>query len=215
MRQERAFMLVEGLIVLAMIAVLAAIAIPNFLERETRARLAGVRSDLRHVAQACDAYAVDSGLKMYPFGVISFITPERESANWGWLTERLTTPVAYLPSLPFDPFGEDYLIPSGSGQPPVHSHAIAGSLTTRYRMVTRQIWPGRQGMYSPSPAEWLSTWPIFSTKLGAPEVIPYLLTSIGPDRIEDVIPPYSPRIYDPSNGTVSWGDVVRFGAFTR
>ena len=45
-----AFTLIELLIVVAIIAILAAIAVPNFLEAQVRARVARVKSDFRSLA---------------------------------------------------------------------------------------------------------------------------------------------------------------------
>ena len=55
----KAFTLIELLIVVAIIAILAAIAVPNFLEAQTRSKISRVRSDLRSLATALESYCVD------------------------------------------------------------------------------------------------------------------------------------------------------------
>ena len=92
-----AFTLIELLIVVAIIAILAAIAVPNFLEAQTRSKIARVKADQRSVATALEAYAVD--YTRYP-------------PDDGWPTQlfleqypALTTPVAYITSVEIrDPF---------------------------------------------------------------------------------------------------------------
>ena len=66
---KKGFTLIELLIVVAIIAILAAIAVPNFLEAQTRAKVSRVKSDLRTYATAIESYAVDNN------------RPPRESNN--------------------------------------------------------------------------------------------------------------------------------------
>ncbi len=97
--KKEAFTLIELLIVVAIIGILAAIAVPNFLNAQTRAKLARVKSDLRSAEMALEAYRVDNNA--YPF---PFTRPPNRLIN----VCELTTPISYLPSLnamddPFKP----------------------------------------------------------------------------------------------------------------
>jgi prepilin-type N-terminal cleavage/methylation domain-containing protein len=50
------FTLIELLIVVAIIAILAAIAVPNFLEAQVRAKVSRAHSDMRSIAIALEGY---------------------------------------------------------------------------------------------------------------------------------------------------------------
>jgi prepilin-type N-terminal cleavage/methylation domain-containing protein len=58
-RKRRAFTLVEIMIVVAIIAFLAAIAVPAFMRARKRAQATQVINDLRLIASAVDQYAVE------------------------------------------------------------------------------------------------------------------------------------------------------------
>ena len=58
-RGKYAFTLIQLLIVVAIIAILAAIAVPNFLEAQVRAKTARVKADMRTLATGMESYAVD------------------------------------------------------------------------------------------------------------------------------------------------------------
>jgi len=67
MRKERGFTLIELLIVVAIIGIIAAIAIPNLLNAINRGRQKRSMADMRTIATAVEAYAVDNSF--YPRGV--------------------------------------------------------------------------------------------------------------------------------------------------
>jgi len=105
--RAKAFTLIELLIVVAIIAILAAIAVPNFLEAQVRSKISRVKSDMRSLATAIEAYKVDNNCYPttalhsqggravdYPLGFVC-------GDGGGWL---VTTPAAYIASWPLDPF---------------------------------------------------------------------------------------------------------------
>ncbi|MEO8376979.1 MAG: prepilin-type N-terminal cleavage/methylation domain-containing protein, partial [Candidatus Sumerlaeota bacterium] len=57
---KKGFTLIELLIVVAIIAILAAIAVPNFLEAQTRSKVSRVKADMRSIATAVEAYRIDN-----------------------------------------------------------------------------------------------------------------------------------------------------------
>jgi general secretion pathway protein G len=93
--KRRAFTLIELLIVVAIIAILAAIAIPNFLSAQVRSKIARAESDMRSVSLALEAYYTD--YNDYP--------PEDGYAQLDWAAFRaLTSPVPYITAMPVDAF---------------------------------------------------------------------------------------------------------------
>ncbi len=98
-RQSAGFTLIELLIVVAIIGILAAIAVPNFMNARVRAKVAQAKADIRTLAMAHEQYYLDNNT--YP----------NESEHDPWQRKRveaglfwLTTPVAYLSAIPLDPF---------------------------------------------------------------------------------------------------------------
>ncbi len=110
---SKAFTLIELLIVVAIIAILAAIAVPNFLEAQTRAKVSRVKSDFRTMATSIETYALDKNGRY-------------DITRWQrWVTyafRGITTPIAYMNSIPRDPFippaVAGYQIPSEPTQSP-------------------------------------------------------------------------------------------------
>ena len=103
----RGFTLIELLIVAAIIAILAAIALPNFLEAQARAKTAREWSDMRSLATALEAYAVDQNAYPSHGEILANSTIHVPAILAGINTMEftpasLTTPIAYCSSLPND-----------------------------------------------------------------------------------------------------------------
>lgn len=92
-RSQDGFTLIELLIVVAIIGILAAIAVPNFLNAQIRAKVARVEAELRTCGSAIETYRIDHGY--YP----TYKNPKDLDPAPHFLPISLTTPVAYLSSL--------------------------------------------------------------------------------------------------------------------
>ncbi|MCE5231385.1 type II secretion system protein GspG [bacterium] len=149
--------LFEILIVIVIVAVLAAIAVPNFLEAQTRSRVSRAQADMRSIAVAIESYNVDNGF--YP----------------GNLDVLWNGSVQYMSSQVIDP----YSVEEGKGRRPFY---YARGIEAWKRLTQAGI------------------------NVGPPSENLWLVWSTGPDGRND----NASIMYDPTNGTVSAGDVFKY-----
>ena len=117
MKSRKGFTLIELLIVVAIIGILAAIAIPNFLEAQIRSKVARAKAEIRNLAVNIETYYIDHN--SYPFPQVNVIDDDSpcsgcDAADFqvgyaGKVPTILTTPIAYTSSLPMDPFRKEPL----------------------------------------------------------------------------------------------------------
>ena len=99
---KKGFTLIELLIVVAIIGILAAIAVPNFLNAQIRAKIAKVESDIKAISTGLEMYKLDNNSYPGDHDLDNFMNLENGLF-------RLTTPISYLATLPTDPFVEQKL----------------------------------------------------------------------------------------------------------
>jgi prepilin-type N-terminal cleavage/methylation domain-containing protein len=219
---KKGFTLIELLIVVAIIAILAAIAVPNFLEAQIRSKVSRAKADQRSLATALEAYAVDNN--NYPpirapntqTGVNgpSVFLPGLAGVSSRFI--RLTTPIAYITSVfrdPFIPANLDYAktVTSDAVNATVRSSGPApggtGDGYDTYDYVdARSFLPGgvlgnrTDGAARCSGARWhiVSAGPDLINAFGGGTTLVATRRNWGMD-------------YDPTNGTISNGDIVRIG----
>ena len=249
---RKGFTLIELLIVVLIIAILAAIAVPNFLEFQTRAKVSRTKSDLRVMATGIEAYYVDWNI--YPRDTNDDLDLRQKNGTGGLTgngtvdqpyciditnddfvqcangSVTLTTPISYLNTILNDPFAPrvninglgrlTYMVGSGSW-----SYTEVG-FNSDYQDSNSIFWATSPP--SPTPVARVGnkpTWvaigvgpdtliadnyflafPAMPATPGASTLLLGGLYPAQPNQFTD---------YDPTNGTVSLGDVHRFGGAWR
>ncbi len=195
---KKGFTLIELLIVVAIIAILAAIAIPNFLAAQVRSKVSRTKADMRTVQTAVESYYVDN--TAYP-EIVAI-------AGLGYsLPITLSTPIAYISSIPLDPFG-----PSPATD--VYSRG------STYWYSTWDYFERKYTLWGLSA----NPWAVDPSGGTSSERTKWCLMSRGPDRVQaqniamedgtggaaEVDVPYR-WMYDPTNGTISRGNIIVSG----
>lgn len=182
--KSKAFTLIELLIVVAIIGILAAIAVPNFLNAQIRAKVARSQSDMRSLGTALEMYHLDNN--QYP------PTPDTAANLRLARLAKLTSPMAYMSSVPLDPFRQ--------GIDPSNTNALFQPEDSAY-----PLW---EPDYADTRREngTFARIPEYENQYGS-----FLLHGAGPDTDYEAAQGNLLHLYDSSNGIVSGGDFYRSG----
>lgn len=180
---QKSFTLIELLIVVAIIGILAAIATPNFLNAQTRAKVARAVSNMKSVQTALESYYLDK--QSYPRWAWD---------GWGNLTNHytgfrdLTTPVSYVAAGAFDN-------PFKSSIQKSHTVADGRELDPFLELGTFRV-KGDQFNFTEFPR---NAWLLESS---GPDIA---------DDYNGEQYPVRGIVYQPTNGLTSRGDIFRAG----
>jgi general secretion pathway protein G len=204
---RRGFTLIELLIVIAIILILIAIALPNFLEAQQRARLTSTRACLHMYMQSNEAYYTDFNIHIPDVdGGEREKTTRQSWANLFGINRgircdgselcsymMLTTPIPYTKTLCYDPFLEQ------QGDSTIGKNISLPEYTTYFSGGVQRVEYGKR--YG----------------------LRYVFLSRGPDLDQDANSydgvfehlgrhthheSHTPVIYSPTNGSKSDGDLV-------
>ncbi|MBI1292926.1 prepilin-type N-terminal cleavage/methylation domain-containing protein [bacterium] len=233
--KTRGFTLIELLIVVAIIAILAAIAVPNFLEAQVRAKVSRTQADMRSMALGVEAFRVDNN--KYPEGTDNADRyPETIQTYLGALAPgyytfrsrgggeiagkdfaTLTTPVAYVTTVFLDPFVQQ------NGGILTYSYRDTkdkknGYIITSFGPDSDALSPNGKGTLSLNPlgTQVDTKTPSRMGDVNERAVIAYmeatdaaLVSTV--DAGGGLRTVLSDLAYDPTNGTISDGDIYRVG----
>jgi prepilin-type N-terminal cleavage/methylation domain-containing protein len=187
--KKKGFTLIELLIVVAIIGILAAIAVPNFMNAQVRAKLARVEADLKALATALTMYRFDNGRP----------PNDMTTPNHGWVVSyaMLTTPVSYMSNILADVFQADDVL-QGSGV-----HRIGGPEGLLSYDYGTDEFHGYTGANKNPNHAWYRAWRNSTWKIG----------SCGPDlkylNVTHISGWISGTAFDATNGLNSAGDIFR------
>jgi prepilin-type N-terminal cleavage/methylation domain-containing protein len=190
--KTRGFTLIEVAILLVIVSVLVAIAVPNFRTAEIRSKVALVKGQLNVLTLALESYNIDN----LDYPPTAFTDPptlavadDGGSNRTSYFTLKpLTTPIAYVTKIPEDPFADVSVTPSFDQGYDRYGHINAAYSYRSSKGSNRATFPA----YQQYDQEWA-------------------LSSVGPDRDYDSwgTGPENLMFYDPTNGVLSNGDIIR------
>jgi type II secretion system protein G len=194
------FTLIELLIVVAIIAILAAIAVPNFLEAQTRAKISRAKADMRSLATALETYRLDNNRYLDAVTNSDMVNHGNHAgypAPAYSALRAISTPISYMSSIPQEAPFKAYDGFQAAGMPLEAGYQYIGG---------RDNWETTR-RYSDS----MPTGPWYPASY---RNVSFLLNTVGPSKVytakKNAASFQRPRIvpYSPTNGTISTGDIL-------
>ncbi len=207
---KKGFTLVELLIVIAIIIVVTAIAVPNLISANIKAKVKGIKSEMGSIAIALEDYRLDTGnYPIEPGSWQSGYDPD-VIAKEGFAFDRHSRAIG-LGKLIF---------PEGASDP-VYLYRIPGDL---FNNSGKEEWNGTSGAHNNHYSYFTAD---ASRQSSSTEAKYWALVSYGPDKDQDIdsytkawnaVDPnasnhntYKDLVYNPDNGITSSGDIVIIG----
>ena len=211
----RAFTLIELLIVVAIIGILAAIAVPNFLNAQVRAKVARSYADMRSIGTAIESSRLDRAVMLVDlwdddhewatdrllniFGGAGYVSQQLQRSTQD-VFAPLTTPIAYLGTVPDDPF-----IPGGATE---HGGNRSNVVFRSY------LYGDLEKLDAANGGFYIPYYNPLQNKTNMNGIRPlrpfeWVLLGFGPDKeLDDANAGSWGLPYDSSNGLISVGEVV-------
>jgi len=205
--REDSFALMELLIVIAIIIIITAIAVPNLISANIKAKVKGIKSEMGSIAIALEDYRLDTG--NYPIQPGTGYAPD----------------VIAKPNIAFDDhndaIGLGKLVFPPEASDPVYLYRIPGDL---FNDSGEEEWNGTSGAHNNHYCYFTAN---ASRQSSSTEAKYWALVSYGPDKDQDIdsytkawnaVDPDAPNhntyknlVYNPDNGITSSGDIVMIG----
>lgn len=219
MGKTAGFTVIELLIVIAIISVIAAIAVPNLMSANIRAKVSGAKADMGCIAIALEDYKVDYG--EYPKD------PRVSRPSTNYAPDVIAEPNQEFNggndtgSSGNDAIGLGYLVYPEAGLEPRYLKRIAGD---PFNNNGEEDWDGSSGDHNHHYLYYTGRWDSGSgtsvdcTSSDDPPQY-WALVSWGPDKDKDITSYVNAKnavnngtnLYNPDNGITSSGDIVVIG----